>query len=132
MHPPDIAAAAQEEEEVEFSIPLEEIVSLVAAVATAARSSSAVAAASSSKGSGSTSSKAATMWVPTSFDEPFLQRAVITLHGSPVSKEIPLYGAAVIGCRSNGMPGLRGHSRASSKWHQPRLTKVECGVYHRR
>ena len=39
MHPPDIAAAAQEEEEVEFSIPLEEIVSLVAAVATAAASS---------------------------------------------------------------------------------------------
>ena len=31
--------------------------------------------------------------------DPFLQRAVITLHGSPVSTEIPLYGAKNIGCR---------------------------------
>ena len=45
-------------------------------------------------------------------DEPFQQRAVITLHGSPVSKEIPLYGAAVIGCREctldlHGKPTVR-------------------------
>ena len=31
--------------------------------------------------------------------EPFLQRAQITLIGSPVSQEIPLYGSKVIGCR---------------------------------
>ena len=44
--------------------------------------------------------------------EPFLQRAVVTLHGSPVSKEIPLYGSKVLGCRSctldlHGKPVLR-------------------------
>jgi hypothetical protein len=32
-------------------------------------------------------------------DEPFLQEAQITLHGSPVSKELPLYGAKVLACR---------------------------------
>ena len=32
-------------------------------------------------------------------DEPFLHQALITLHGSPVSKEIPLYGAKVLACR---------------------------------
>lgn len=31
--------------------------------------------------------------------EPFLQRAVITLHGSPVSQEIPVYGAKTLSCR---------------------------------
>ena len=44
--------------------------------------------------------------------EPFMQKAVITMHGSPVSKEIPLYGAKVLGCRSctldlHGAPVLR-------------------------
>lgn len=29
-------------------------------------------------------------------DEPFLHQALITLHGSPVSKELPLYGAKVL------------------------------------
>ena len=28
-------------------------------------------------------------------DDPFLHKATITLHGSPVSKELPLYGAKV-------------------------------------
>lgn len=32
-------------------------------------------------------------------EDPFLQRATITLHGSPVSKELPVYGAKVIACR---------------------------------
>ena len=32
-------------------------------------------------------------------DEPFLQRATITLVGTPVSQELPLYGAKLIGCR---------------------------------
>ena len=31
--------------------------------------------------------------------EPFLQRAIITLHGSPVSQEIPVYGAKTLSCR---------------------------------
>ena len=31
--------------------------------------------------------------------EPFLQKAVITLHGSPVSQEIPVYGAKTLACR---------------------------------
>ena len=31
--------------------------------------------------------------------DPFLQQAEITLHGSPVSKELPVYGAKVIACR---------------------------------
>ena len=31
--------------------------------------------------------------------EPFLQTAIITLHGSPVSKEIPVYGAKTLSCR---------------------------------
>ena len=30
-------------------------------------------------------------------EEPFLQKAVITLHGSPVSQELPMYGAKVLG-----------------------------------
>ena len=30
---------------------------------------------------------------------PFLQQAQVTLHGSPVSKELPVYGAKVIACR---------------------------------
>ena len=32
-------------------------------------------------------------------EEPFLQQAIITLHGSPVSKEIPVYGAKSLSCR---------------------------------
>ena len=32
-------------------------------------------------------------------EEPFVQRAVITLHGSPVSQEIPVYGAKTLACR---------------------------------
>ena len=31
--------------------------------------------------------------------DPFLQKAVITLHGSPVSQEIPVYGAKTLSCR---------------------------------
>ena len=31
--------------------------------------------------------------------EPFEHKAVITLHGSPVSKELPVYGAKVLACR---------------------------------
>ena len=46
-------------------------------------------------------------------DEPFLHQALITLHGSPVSKEIPLYGAKVLACREctldlHGRPHLDG------------------------
>ena len=32
-------------------------------------------------------------------DEPFLHQAIITLHGSPVSQEIPMYGSKVLACR---------------------------------
>ena len=32
-------------------------------------------------------------------DEPFLQQAVITLVGSPISQEIPVYGAKSLSCR---------------------------------
>ena len=31
--------------------------------------------------------------------DPFLQNAIITLHGSPTSKEIPVYGAKSLSCR---------------------------------
>ena len=31
--------------------------------------------------------------------DPFLQQAIITLHGSPVSQEIPMYGSKVLACR---------------------------------
>ena len=34
-------------------------------------------------------------------DEPFLHQALITLHGSPVSKELPLYGAKVLAYMSH-------------------------------
>lgn len=48
--------------------------------------------------------------------EPFMQRAVITLHGSPVSQELPTYGAKLIGCRYctldlHGAPVLRSWTR---------------------
>ena len=44
--------------------------------------------------------------------EPFLQNVVITLHGNPVSQELPTYGAKLIGCREcildlHGIPRLR-------------------------
>jgi hypothetical protein len=47
--------------------------------------------------------------------EPFLQNAQITLHGNPVSQEIPLYGGKVIGCREctldlHGKPLLDGRT----------------------
>ena len=31
--------------------------------------------------------------------DPFMQNALITLHGSPVSQEIPVYGAKTLSCR---------------------------------
>ena len=48
-------------------------------------------------------------------DEPFLQRAVITLHGSPISQEIPVYGAKTLSCRLctldlHGRPVLDGRT----------------------
>ena len=47
--------------------------------------------------------------------EPFLQRAVITLHGSPISQEIPVYGAKCLSCRFctldlHGKPLLAGRT----------------------
>ena len=49
-------------------------------------------------------------------DDPFLHEAQITLHGSPVSAELPLYGAKVIACRRctldlHGRPALRTWTR---------------------
>ena len=32
-------------------------------------------------------------------DEPFLQNVIITLHGSPASREFPVYGAKMLSCR---------------------------------
>ena len=45
--------------------------------------------------------------------DPFLHKALITLHGSPVSQEIPVYGAKVLACRFctldlHGQPVLDG------------------------
>eukprot|EP00966_Prymnesium_polylepis_P245251 5673507-Prymnesium_polylepis.1 len=45
-------------------------------------------------------------------EEPFLQQAEITMNGNPVSVEIPLYGAKVLGCRGctldlHGAPVMR-------------------------
>ena len=47
--------------------------------------------------------------------DPFLQRALITLHGSPVSQEIPVYGAKTLACRFctldlHGKPVLGGRT----------------------
>ena len=47
--------------------------------------------------------------------EPFLHKAVITLYGSPISQEIPVYGAKVLGCRFctldlHGIPLLDGRT----------------------
>ena len=47
--------------------------------------------------------------------EPFLQRAIITLHGSPAAKEIPVYGAKALACRFctldlHGKPVLDGRT----------------------
>jgi hypothetical protein len=54
--------------------------------------------------------------------EPFLQRAVITLHGTPVSQELPTYGAKLIGCRGctldlHGIP----YARTWTRLNQPAL-----------
>mmetsp|Transcript_53706 Transcript_53706/g.123534 ORF Transcript_53706/g.123534 Transcript_53706/m.123534 type:complete len:203 (+) Transcript_53706:230-838(+) len=35
----------------------------------------------------------------------------------------------VCGLRLNGIPGVAGHSSASSRWHQPLCGKVEWGVF---
>ena len=48
-------------------------------------------------------------------DEPFLQRAAITLHGTPISQEIPVYGAKTLSCRLctldlHGRPVLDGRT----------------------
>ena len=56
--------------------------------------------------------------------EPFLQRAVITLHGNPVSQELPTYGAKLIGCRGcvldlHGIPYMRSWTRLE----QPALVR---------
>lgn len=53
--------------------------------------------------------------------EPFLHQAVITLHGSPVSQEIPVYGAKSLSCRFctldlHGRPLL--HGRTHTKLNQ--------------
>ena len=50
-------------------------------------------------------------------EEPFLQQAIITLHGSPVSKEIPVYGSKTLSCRFctldlHGRPVLDGRTHA--------------------
>ena len=47
--------------------------------------------------------------------EPFLHRATITLYGSPVSQEIPIYGSKVLACRFctldlHGRPVLEGRT----------------------
>ena len=47
--------------------------------------------------------------------DPFLQKALITLHGSPVSQEIPVYGAKTLSCRFctldlHGKPLLAGRT----------------------
>jgi hypothetical protein len=53
--------------------------------------------------------------------KPFLHQATITLHGSPVSQEIPVYGAKSLSCRFctldlHGRPLL--HGRTHTKLNQ--------------
>ena len=55
--------------------------------------------------------------------EPFQQQATITLHGSPVSQEIPTYGAKVLGCRFctldlHGKPVARTHTKLAQTARQ--------------
>lgn len=51
--------------------------------------------------------------------EPFLQQATITLHGNPASRELPIYGAKVLGCRActldlHGRPVARTWTRLAA------------------
>jgi hypothetical protein len=50
---------------------------------------------------------------------PFMQRATITLHGTPVTAELPVYGAKVLACREcildlHGKPTLRSWTRLAA------------------
>ena len=58
--------------------------------------------------------------------EPFLQRAQITLIGSPVSQEIPLYGSKVIGCRECTLD-LHGRPNLDDRVHTKLATTAEAG-----
>ena len=49
-------------------------------------------------------------------DEPFLHQATITLHGSPVSQEIPMYGAKVLANPKIGLGLGLGLGLGSARW----------------
>ena len=59
-------------------------------------------------------------------DEPFLQQATITLHGSPVSKELPLYGAKVLACRECTLD-LHGRPNLDERVHTKLAITAEAG-----
>ena len=59
-------------------------------------------------------------------DEPFLQQATITLHGSPVSKELPLYGAKVLACRECTLD-LHGRPNLDDRVHTKLAFTAEAG-----
>jgi hypothetical protein len=59
-------------------------------------------------------------------DEPFLQKATITLHGNPVSQELPLYGSKVLGCRACTLD-LHGRPNLDSRVHTKLGVTVEAG-----
>ena len=59
-------------------------------------------------------------------DEPFLHQALITLHGSPVSKEIPLYGAKVLACRECTLD-LHGRPHLDGRVHTKLAATAEAG-----
>ena len=60
--------------------------------------------------------------------EPFLQRAVITLHGSPSSQEIPVYGAKTLSCRFCTLD-LHGQPLLGGRTHTKLARTAKAGSY---
>ena len=58
--------------------------------------------------------------------EPFMQNAVITLHGSPVSQEIPVYGAKTLSCRFCTLD-LHGKPLLDGRTHTKLLQTANAG-----
>ena len=58
--------------------------------------------------------------------EPFTHKATITLHGSPNSKELPLYGAKVLGCRACTLD-LHGRPSLDDRTHTKLAATVQPG-----
>jgi len=59
--------------------------------------------------------------------EPFMQKAVITLHGSPVSQEIPVYGAKTLSCRFCTLD-LHGKPLLAGRTHTKLAQTVSAGA----